>query len=166
MSTGSRDTVEHWKRLGSEFPPEPAIVPVVTLSQILDHHKPPDFHVLSLDVEGMEGEVLKGLDLTRHRPWVMCIEATVPGTFTPNCPWETALLAGGYDRVYQDSVNNWYLAKERQEFLPAFRFPPNQWDEIELYREVKMRAELKKAQEQITLLEDKVDKLSYRGDIA
>ncbi|MCP9454981.1 MAG: FkbM family methyltransferase [Nitrospira sp.] len=46
-----------------------------TLTRLLDdHHVPPDFELLSVDVEGMDYEVIKGLDLQRYKPHVICIE--------------------------------------------------------------------------------------------
>lgn len=50
-------------------------VPMLTLTEILDESgTPPKFDLLSLDVEGYEVEVLKGLDFEKYRPRAMCIE--------------------------------------------------------------------------------------------
>ena len=50
-------------------------VPVRTLSDILENSSlPPVFDLLSLDVEGYEIEVLRGLDLNRFQPQAICIE--------------------------------------------------------------------------------------------
>ena len=35
-------------------------------------------HVVKVDVEGMEFEVLIGADLEQHRPWVVVVESTEP----------------------------------------------------------------------------------------
>lgn len=46
-----------------------------TLTSVLvETATPPDFDLLSLDVEGLEVAVLRGLDLTRFRPKAICIE--------------------------------------------------------------------------------------------
>jgi FkbM family methyltransferase len=45
------------------------------LSSILDECKVKEIDFLSLDVEGYEGPVLRGLDFARHRPTYMLIEA-------------------------------------------------------------------------------------------
>lgn len=50
-------------------------VPAGTLSALLDAHHITHIDLLSLDVEGYELEALKGMDLTRHRPTWMLIEA-------------------------------------------------------------------------------------------
>lgn len=50
--------------------------PVRTLSEVLvESHTPEDFDLLSLDVEGYELEVFKGLDLKRHTPRLICVES-------------------------------------------------------------------------------------------
>jgi FkbM family methyltransferase len=47
-------------------------VPARTLSAVLDEAGAPEVDLLSLDVEGYEPEVLKGLDLKRHAPrWIL-----------------------------------------------------------------------------------------------
>ena len=72
-----------------------------------------DIHVLSVDVEGAEGQVLAGLSLRRHRPWVLCIEAVTPGTHEPSHDdWENHVLDRGYQQVAFDGVNRWYVADE------------------------------------------------------
>lgn len=50
-------------------------VPGITLSRLLDRHGITSIDLLSLDVEGFEADALRGLDLSRHRPRYMLIEA-------------------------------------------------------------------------------------------
>jgi FkbM family methyltransferase len=50
-------------------------VPAIPLSDLLDRHGIKQVDLLSLDVEGYELPVLQGLDLQRHRPRWMLIEA-------------------------------------------------------------------------------------------
>jgi FkbM family methyltransferase len=50
-------------------------VPARTLSSVLEMHEIRDIDLLSLDVEGFESNVLKGLDFEKHRPKFMLIEA-------------------------------------------------------------------------------------------
>ncbi len=46
-----------------------------TLTKILDeNHFPAQFELLSIDVEGVDFEVLKGLDLGIYQPEIICIE--------------------------------------------------------------------------------------------
>lgn len=50
-------------------------VPARTLTSILDEVQPPPIDFFSLDVEGYELPVLKGLDLDRYRPKYLLVEA-------------------------------------------------------------------------------------------
>jgi FkbM family methyltransferase len=50
-------------------------VPARTLSSILDEHDAPEVDLLSLDVEGFEPQALRGLDLERHAPRWIVVEA-------------------------------------------------------------------------------------------
>ncbi|MCX8125313.1 MAG: FkbM family methyltransferase [Spirochaetes bacterium] len=49
-------------------------VPAKTLSYVLDSYRIDHVDLLSLDVEGYEAQVLKGIDFTRHRPEFILIE--------------------------------------------------------------------------------------------
>jgi FkbM family methyltransferase len=46
-----------------------------SLTALIDEAKLPRVDFLSLDVEGFEAEVLRGLDFSRHSPTYLCIEA-------------------------------------------------------------------------------------------
>lgn len=50
-------------------------VPARTLSSILDEHGAPEVDLLSLDVEGFEPQALSGIDLDRHAPRWILVEA-------------------------------------------------------------------------------------------
>lgn len=67
-------------------------VPAVTLSALLDKHQIPKVDLLSLDVEGFELSVLRGLDLNRHRPGHMLIEARYRDEID-------AYLSGSYEAI-------------------------------------------------------------------
>lgn len=55
--------------------PYSAVVPARTLSSLLDELGAPDVDLLSLDVEGHEPQALRGLDLDRHAPRWIVVEA-------------------------------------------------------------------------------------------
>jgi FkbM family methyltransferase len=76
-----------------------------TLTSILDDVKPLRFDLLSLDVEGYEVEVLRGLDLARFAPRYILVEARVVATID-------AVLGARYDRVDQLSHHD-YLYKAK-----------------------------------------------------
>ncbi len=151
LSTGANGILDHWREFGCRIDSDDfTIVSQVTLNGLLEKCVIPDFHLLCIDVEGMEGEVLAGLDLARYRPWLMLIECMLPATTTECAPWEANLLSSGYRRVYEDRANTWYLADEHGELAHHFRYPPNYTDFIVTHREAKMDYELKKLRGEIS----------------
>lgn len=85
----------------------------VLLTEFRDASGRGEIHVLSIDVEGAEADVLAGLSFTRHRPWVLCVEAVEPGSTRPSHhSWEAGLVERGYRFVAFDGINRWYVAEE------------------------------------------------------
>jgi FkbM family methyltransferase len=120
---------------------DPIEVELRTLAEICAAHAPPEIHFLKIDAEGHEAEVLAGADFTRHRPWVVVVEATEPNLPTPShTAWEPQLLAAGYAPVLFDGLNRWYLAAERAAALRgAFSAPANPLDRFLRRAEVALR---------------------------
>jgi FkbM family methyltransferase len=54
--------------------PREIVVPARTLSAVLDEARVTSIDFMSLDVEGYEIEVLRGLDLDRHAPGILLVE--------------------------------------------------------------------------------------------
>lgn len=91
-------------------------VEVTTLTELFEKHKwPRDFEVLSIDVEGMELQVLRGLDISRWRPKMMIIETHAK--FPNPCMSWKAIPIGclldhwGYKVVHEDWINSTYVEK-------------------------------------------------------
>jgi hypothetical protein len=92
-----------------------------------------EVHWLKIDVEGFEEKVLKGWDSQTLRPWVMVVEATIPDLpETDYAGWDPILTAAGYQFVYFDGLNRFYVAKEHAELAKAFSSPPNVFDDMML----------------------------------
>ncbi len=104
-------------------------VPVTTLTAICEEYVQADIHFLKIDVEGAELSVLQGADLRKIRPWIILVESTLPTTST-DChqQWEPILLASGYEFVYFDGLNRFYVANEHKEIKKGFLAPPNVLD--------------------------------------
>lgn len=140
ISTGSGASLETWRADG-RVPDQTATVALLPLSGLLEEHfdgRP--VHLLSIDVEGMEKEVLEGADLRRHRPWVVVLEATRPGTpISDHAGWEPLLLEAGYHMAYADGLNRFYLASERDALRPRFGLPPNVFDNFVRASELELR---------------------------
>ena len=73
MSSLSRDMVEQWNFGGRE--PEEIEVPTITLTDLLDQNGISKIDFLSIDIEGAEPLALKGFDIERFSPELVCIEA-------------------------------------------------------------------------------------------
>ena len=116
-STGAPFIRDHLARHGLE-PPVELEVPVVTANDLLASHPPGQpLHLVSIDVEGMEAEVLSGLDLLRHRPWLMVIEAVLSGTPPPTPPpppSEPPQHQKNNNNAKIDGVNTKNQAREKQ----------------------------------------------------
>lgn len=123
-------------------------VEVTTLADLWMQHVPEGqvVHFLKVDVEGFEGAVLRGNDWSKYRPWIVVVEATLPlSQQESHEEWEPILLAANYHFVYADGLNRFYVADEHVELLPAFKYPPNVFDEFKLSSEYQADARAKGA---------------------
>ncbi len=108
-------------------------VPILTLKSALMSLVGKDVHWLKIDVEGFEGKVLQGWDSQILRPWIMVVEATIPGSPETNyADWNPILTAADYQFVYFDGLNRFYVAKEHAYLAEAFSCPPNVFDDVRL----------------------------------
>lgn len=106
-------------------------VEVDTLAAVCARHRTGPIHFLKIDVEGAEKSVIEGADFDLVRPWIVLVESTLPNTQKElHAEWEPLLLGGGYEFVYFDGLNRYYVAREHPELKPAFRSPPNVFDEF------------------------------------
>ena len=120
---------------GVDHQPEPLIVSTVTLADVGAELADRTVHWLKIDVEGHERAVLEGWDANRLRPWIIVVEATLPNDRTASYEdWEPILLKAGYQCVYNDGLNRFYLEPSREDLAGAFASPPNPFDNIRLSR--------------------------------
>nr|VFK39968.1 MAG: methyltransferase, FkbM family [Candidatus Kentron sp. TC] len=137
---------------------EKYIVQVTTLNALWQRYVPADkeVHFLKIDVEGSERAVLAGNDWIGNRPWIVVVEATVPMTREENHEeWESLLLTADYQFVYADGLNRFYIAKEQEGLLPAFRYPPNVFDEFLLVRQQQAETRATEAESRATETESR-----------
>ncbi len=126
---GTLDAAEAEVAAQRGFEVERVAVRTESLDAILDACDVTDVHFMTIDVEGAESIVLQGLSLTRYRPWILCVEAVLPGTTTPSHQeWEPGLLDHGYRYVTFDGVNRWYVADEHRDLADAVAVPFNAVD--------------------------------------
>ncbi len=109
------------------------VVEVTTLATLWEQHVPEgqSVHFLKVDVEGFEEAALRGNDWSRYRPWIIVAEATLPmSQQESHGAWEPILLNAGYHFAYADGLNRYYVADEHADLLPAFKYPPNVFDDF------------------------------------
>lgn len=123
-------------------------VEVRTLADVLDEYPGPvDF--LKIDVEGGERAVIAGADWSRHRPRVLVVEATEPGTSTQaHQGWEPLLIEAGYRCALFDGLNRFYAQSTDAEALACLSAPANVLDGFERVDAARQRAALEDARGQ------------------
>lgn len=92
---------------------------IVTLKEICDQYINQEIHLLKIDVEGFEEQVLLGADFIHYRPWIICIEAYYKDK-TSYQQWEEIILRNQYHFIMMHGVNRYYVADERNELDNRF----------------------------------------------
>lgn len=127
LSTGDPAIAEGHQGEGRQC--RPSAVPCMPLSAILERYRDREIHWLKIDVEGMEARVVAGWEPSGVRPWIVVVESTRPNSpEATHAEWEPLLIGLGYDFVYFDGLNRFYLSRERSELRRAFGPGPNFFD--------------------------------------
>lgn len=140
-------------------------VPVRTLDEVWSEHVRPEqpVHFLKVDVEGFEPQVLQGNTWSRHRPWIVVVEATAPNSQVESfATWEPRLLESAYLLAYDDGLNRYYVAHERSEFMSALRHPPNVFDRFEPAELAMARAQIERVESSLASARDRQTALEAR----
>ena len=139
-------------------------VPLRTLNVICAQYVHGPIHFLKIDVEGFEGEVLRGMDFAKWRPWVVVVEATKPGSRVSNHEtWETLVTAAGYHYAYFDGLNRYYVAHEHAELLPALTIQPNVFDDFISHHEDQARSRANELDQQVGQATSRVHDLEQQA---
>lgn len=131
-------------------------VPCTTLTEICEKYVTGNIHFLKIDVEGHEGAVLRGMDFGRFRPWILVIEATEPNNLSVPTydEWDEGVRAAGYQFVYTDVLNRYYVANEHPSLVPSFALPADNYNYAQVIRERDA------ARQQVAVLEAKLAAMS------
>lgn len=107
-------------------------VPTATLEAIVKTHAPDrHIHFLKLDIEGAEWDVLSNTNWHAIRPELIIAEACIPYTNERrDVGWADHMRAFGYEEVFFDGINVYYLRNESLHRRDAFRFPVNVLDNV------------------------------------
>lgn len=115
-------------------------VPCTTLSNICAEYVTGPVHFLKVDCEGAEAAALRGMPIDRVRPSIILVEANEPNSSVPtHAQWESLLTGNGYEFVYSDGINRYYVATECAELRAAFALPPNALDDYVHASELRAR---------------------------
>ena len=131
LSTGDETQAQHHRDAG--FTVRETDVPCMPLGALLDRFADRPIHWLKIDVEGLEQQVLESWGDSPVRPWIVVVEAVVPGTPVPSHEsWDRLVTAKGYKAVYFDGLNRYYLSDEHKDLAGRFNAGPNVFDEFVL----------------------------------
>lgn len=131
LSTGDKAQADQHRAAG--FTVRETDVPSIPLGALLDRFADRDIHWLKIDVEGFEQQVLESWGDSAVRPWIVVIEAVLPGTQIPSHQgWDALILGKGYSSVYFDGLNRYYLSDAHKDLAGHFRSGPNVFDEFVL----------------------------------
>ena len=131
ISTGVSSIAQSHQQKGFQI--HPIIVPCLTLADVFSKAAGRGIHWLKIDVEGMEASVLTSWGESTIRPWIVVVESTLPLTqIDTHQNWESDLLIRGYEHVYFDGLNRFYIHSEHKELKTAFLSSPNVFDSFVL----------------------------------
>ena len=129
LSTADVEIARKHRRDGFEV--QLVEVPCMRLSEVFDNLPVKDVHWLKIDVEGLEREVLLSWEPSPVRPWIVLLESTEPNSPTPNFhQWEDLLINLGYEFVYFDGLNRFYISQEHLELREFFGVGANVFDKF------------------------------------
>lgn len=158
LSTGDAEIAAEHQSSGFEV--SDLRVPLVTLDTVLEQVGDRPVHWLKIDVEGAEKQVVDGWLDTAVLPWVLVIESTRPMTTEQSHhDWEPAVLAKGYQFVYFDGLNRFYVSDQHPELVPAFARPPNVFDDFSLSSSSTLCAQVNLAYQELESRQQALDAL-------
>jgi FkbM family methyltransferase len=129
LSTGVAEIAKGHDAAG--FRMEEITVEVKTTANLLDRYADRDIHWMKIDCEGMEPEIIEGWRTSSVRPWIVLVESILPTTqISSHDQWEGALLELGYDYVYTDELNRFYVSKAQPQLKRFFGPGPNLFDQF------------------------------------
>jgi FkbM family methyltransferase len=98
---------------------------------VRDHAVGRHIHFLKLDVEGAEWEILQSTDWKTVRPELIIAESSLPYTnVRRDDGWASHMNTFGFEEVFFDGINTYYLREESIYRREAFMFPVNVLDGI------------------------------------
>jgi FkbM family methyltransferase len=152
LTTGNPAVAELYAKAGHQA--RQTFVPTVRLDDLLQAIGT-DVHWLKVDVEGMEGDVLRSWGDCPVRPWVLAIESTLPNTQEPQQHlWIEYVTGRDYEEVFFDGLNRYFLHSDHLDRRGYFSAPANLFDAYSVtgnhFSAKEIRAELEASTERVT----------------
>lgn len=128
LSTTVQDIATRHAEAG--FGTKPVTVPALTLESVMASVEVGAIHFLKIDIEGAEEAVITATRFQNVRPWIIAVEATAPLTQKSTYKrWDEHLVSEGYEFIYFDGLNRYYLAREQIARKERLGLQPNVFDE-------------------------------------
>lgn len=160
LSTFDRETAYRLAE-AEKFTVNPYKVALRKLGDICREQVKCQIDFLKIDVEGWEEKVILGHDWKNFRPIVIVLEATIPNSpIRTKTNIKTILEHHHYSHVYFDGLNDYYLAKKREDLIHYFATPPNVFDKFIRYSVVNLQNHAEHLQKVIQERETERDSLS------
>jgi len=96
-----------------------------TLDDVLAEADNPKVDLMSIDVEGFELQVFRGLDFLRHQPALVLVEDHLHSLSV-----HRHLVRNGYRLVKRTGLNNWYIPRRQPFHLATWK------ERLELFRKM------------------------------
>ena len=114
LNTFSREAVAEYRRQSSADPVERVLkMPLIPINRLLDDHFKGAPDLLSIDIEGLDLDVLRTMDFRAHRPAAICAETKKPGMSHDSTPVARLLRARGYVACAGSLYNTIFVDRSR-----------------------------------------------------
>ncbi len=114
---------------------------IKTLDNIISEYINGPIHLLKIDAEGKEQEILEHMNIEKNKPWIVLIEVVDPvSRFERKLVRNNLkgfLESHNYSLEFHDGINDYYVSGNHSYLTDAFQYPPNVFDNFTLYRTVK-----------------------------
>lgn len=168
-STLSQELASSYVARGQKFTSEQ--VEMRTVMSVAREVELDTVHILKIDVETYESEVLDGSNLADLRPWVIVIEATRPNSSVDSSiEWSDKILGAGYVLAQFDGLNNFYVRDDLPDIVALMSVPANVFDGWVSWELIATRRELDNSTESsrryTNSLEEAIDEARQERDEA
>jgi FkbM family methyltransferase len=159
LSTIVSDLAEEHAARG--FAVEPITVASFTLTDAVRNAGLIDreIHFAVIDTEGSELTVLRSIDFTLVRPWILVIEATAPlSTRKVHEAWEQRVLNAGYSFCLFDGLSRFYVdAIRHPELVESTSYPAGVFDDYISVVNASLAAKAQSAEQRARDVDEQLD---------